>query len=528
MKNLLLFSTLILGALPGLAQVTTADLVKADPNNWLTYQGSYDAKRHSLLNQINAGNAKTLMTKWVYHVPGAQGLEGVPIVVNNIMYVGQASGVIALDARTGRVIWNYQRTGGRGKNRGVAVYGNKVFTGAAGGFLVALDMRTGAVIWETKLAGPAVRYQGIAPLVIKDKVIMGVHTATGGSVDAYDTETGKHVWAWNVVPKAGEPGSETWQGDSRKFGGGPTWVTGTFDPELNLIFWGTGQPLPDFDGDVRKGDNLFTECVVALDADSGKMKWYFQFTPHDTHDWDAQSWPVLLDMPVQGRMRKVVVHANRNGFFYVLDRATGEFLRATPYVELNWAKGVDAKGRPIVLPDTDPTPDGRRVCPNVRGASNWMSPSFNPDTGLFYVSALEACDVYTSSTKKGEPMKGYGGTGTAPSGDGKFYMRALDPKTGEKRWEYPMTGTNAMWAGTVSTAGGVLFFGDDDGQLVALDSKTGKHLWHFYLGQNLTASPITFSVDGKQYVTLAAATDVVTFGLFEPTVSVPVVPERIE
>ncbi|MGH9662678.1 MAG: PQQ-binding-like beta-propeller repeat protein, partial [Bryobacteraceae bacterium] len=290
------------------------------------------------------------------------------------------------------------------------------------------------------------------------------------------------------------------------------------------VYWPTGNPWPDFYGGDRRGDNLYSCAVVALDLDTGKLKWHFQFTPHDTHDWDAQAFPVLVDLPFGGRDRKLLLHANRNGFFYVLDRVNGEFLRATPFVDkLTWAKGVDAKGRPIEIPDTAPTPSGNRACPSVRGASNWMSVSFNPETALLYVPTLEQCDIYLSSAKEPEPMKGFAGGGgeRIPTEPGKFYIRALDPKTGERRWEYPMTGPGTMWAGTVSTAGGLVFFGDDDGQLVALDARSGQHLWNFYMGQMLTASPITWSLNGKQYVTIAAATDVFTFGLFEPATPSP-------
>jgi len=284
-------------------------------------------------------------------------------------------------------------------------------------------------------------------------------------------------------------------------------------------------------GRPRPGDNLYSCSVLALDPDTGKLQWYFQFTPHDTHDWDAQSIPVLVDLELQGQPRKLLLHANRNGFFYLLDRTNGQFLRATPFVKkLNWATGVDAKGRPIEVPDMDPNPTGKRVCPSIRGASNWMSPSYNPDTGLFYVPTLEECDLYTTSEAAPAPGKDMGGGAAEPipSEPGKFFLRALEPKTGAKRWEYPMTGPATMWAGTLSTAGGLLFFGDDDGQLVALDAETGKHLWHYSMGQLLTASPMTFSVQGRQYVSIAAAADIFTFGLFEPAAPVPLVPQRVE
>jgi len=348
--------------------------------------------------------------------------------------------------------------------------------------------------------------------------VAGGDTGVRGFVAAFSAATGEERWRFWTVPAKGEPAAETWGELGPEWGGAATWLNGTYDPELNILYWTAGNPWPDFYGGARHGDNLYSDSLLALDADTGKLKWYFQFTPHDTHDWDAQAWPVLLDSVYEGRPRKLLLHANRNGYFYVLDRTTGEFLRATPFVErLNWAKGIDAKGRPIENPGMEPSPNGARVCPSVRGATNWMSPSYNPQTGLFYVPTLEQCDVYSSSAKTPEPMKNFAGTGgeSISKEPGKFYLRALDPRTGEKRWEYPMTGHGDSWAGAVSTAGGLVFFGDDDGQLVAVDAVTGRHLWHYYLGQTITASPVTFMADGKQYVTIAAATDVFTFALFE-------------
>ena len=272
-------------------------------------------------------------------------------------------------------------------------------------------------------------------------------------------------------------------------------------------------------GPAILGANLYSDSLIAVNVDTGKLKWHFQFTPHDTHDWDAQSWPVLIDMPWQGKPRQIVVHPNRNGFFYVLDRVTGEFLRASPFVDkLDWAKGIDPQGKPILVPGKDPTPGGTRACPSVRGAANWMSPSYNAATGLFYLPTLEQCDIYSSSVKEPKPMIGFAGTGgeQIPAEPGQLLLRAIDPQTGKRVWEYPMPGPASAWAGTVSTAGGVLFFGDDTGHLVAADAKSGKHLWHFGTSQNITASPITYTVDGKQYVTICSATHVFTFGLFTP------------
>jgi PQQ-dependent dehydrogenase (methanol/ethanol family) len=503
-------------------------------DNWLTYAGDYAAHRHSPLTQITQNNVASLAPKWVYHVENATHLEATPLVYDGIMYVTNSNEVHALDARTGRRIWMYHDEGAKRSdvNRGVAILGNSVFFVTSDARLVALNRSTGGVLWHKEYADTdRGQFATLAPMALKDRVIVGVSggdSGVRGFVAALSAASGEELWRFWTVPAKGEPGAETWGEMGPEWGGAATWLNGTYDPQLNVLYWCTGNPWPDFYGGARHGDNLYSDSLLALDADTGKLKWYFQFTPHDTHDWDAQAWPVLLDTEFEGRPRKLVVHANRNGFFYVLDRTTGEFLRATPYIELlNWAKGIDAKGRPIENAGMEPAPNGKRVCPSVRGASNWMSPSYNPQTGLLYVPTLEECDVYTSSAKTAEPMKNFAGTGgeTIPREPGKFYLRALDPHTGEKRWEYPMTGHGEMWAGTVSTAGGVVFFGDDDGQLVALDAATGKHLWHFYMGQLLTASPITFMANGKQYVSIASATDVFTFGLFEPAVSVPLVPE---
>jgi alcohol dehydrogenase (cytochrome c) len=516
------------------AQVTYEDILKGPGANWLTYAGDYAGKRHSPLKQVTAANAQNLTAKWVYHVENAKRLECVPLVKDGIMYFTDANTVFALDARTGRQVWRYkdEQVKRQNVNRGVALLGDKVFFVTSDAHLVALHARTGGLLWNKQYADTKKGYFGsAAPFAAKNLIIVGVgggDSGMRGFVAAYHADTGQEVWRTYTVPAKGEPGADTWGPLTLEWGGAGTWLSGTFDPELNLIYWTTGNPWPDFYGGDRPGDNLYSDSLVALDLDTGKMKWYFQFTPHDVWDWDAQAWPVLLDMEFGGRVRKVVIHANRNGYFYVLDRVTGEFLRATPYAEkLTWAKGVDAKGRPILVPGMEPTPNGKVVCPSIRGTSNWMSPSFNPATGLLYVPSLEQCDVFTSSSKHPEPMKGFAGTGVEaiPSEPGKFYMRALDPKTGKKVWDQPMTGDGSMWAGTVSTAGNIVFFGDDDGQVVVIDARSGKHLWHFYTGQRLTASPITYEAAGKQYFAIATATDVMAFGLFEPAVSVPLVKE---
>ncbi|HZS52441.1 MAG TPA: PQQ-binding-like beta-propeller repeat protein [Bryobacterales bacterium] len=518
--KLLLVCLLWAAACTAAAQVTSEDLLKPNPNNWLTYSGSYNAQRHTLLNQINTSNVANLQAKWIYHMSGAVDFEAVPIVVNGVMYISQFNRVDALDGRTGRLIWQYQRQPPtRGWQRGVAVYGHRVYVTTADSCVIALDARTGALVWETKAPG-GVRLQGGAPLIVKGKVYVGGSGRTGGFVQAYDAETGKHLWTWNVIPKPGEPGSETWEGDSWKLGGGPTWLTGSYDPDLNLLYWGTGQPGVDFVGEIRKGDNLYTDCMVALDPDTGKLKWYFQFTPHDVHDWDAVEIPVLVDAEFKGQMRKLLIQANRNGYYYILDRTNGKFLFGTPFVNaVTWSSGLTEDGRPVVVPGTDPTVQGNKVCPSTAGATNWPSPAYNPDTHYFYLIAQEGCGInYKASDNFRPGGAGFNsGTGYMESPDQQerwqLFVRALDLTTGKKVWDYEEIGSHHYGPGLLSTAGGVLFAGEQQGQFTALDARTGKVLWHFNTGDLITASPMAYSIDGKEYVAIGSGTNVIAFGL---------------
>ena len=508
------------------AQVQYQDIVKGPGENWLTYAGNYQGWRYSSLKQITVDNAKMLAPKWVYHVPNARGLRSSPIVYKGVLYITNSNSVYAVDARSGRLIWQHVDTRPKKQsvNRGAAILDEAVYFTTSDNYLTALDRQTGALLFSRKFADED---QGIssssAPLAVKDKIIVGSaggDSGMRGFVAALSAKTGKELWRTHTVPAKGEPGSETWAGGI-EWGGGATWLSGTFDPESSTLFWTTGNPWPDFNGTPRKGDNLYTCSLIALDLETGKMKWHFQFTPHDTHDWDAQSWPVLVDIEWKGQMRKVVLHANRNGFFYVLDRTTGEFLRASQLIDkVTWASGIDSKGRPIIIPGKDPTPGGNWVCPSVKGATNWMGQSYNPGTGLLYVLTLEQCGMYTSSSQEPVPMKNFPGGGATEEG-GQVILRAIDPKTAKRVWEYPMTGAGRMWTGIVSTATGVMFTGDDDGHFVALEAKTGKHLWHFNMGELLTASPVTYEVDGKQYVAIASGSAVFSFGLFEPAQSMP-------
>jgi alcohol dehydrogenase (cytochrome c) len=386
--------------------------------------------------------------------------------------------------------------------------------------LVALDIKTGAVVYDVVIDDHRKGYTGtLAPLAVKDKIIVGIAGAeygVRGFIDAFDADTGKRAWRFWTVPGAGEPGNDTWSGDSWKNGGGTTWVTGTFDPELNLVYWGTGNPGPDHYGDVRKGDNLYTCALVALDVDSGRLKWHFQFTPHDTHDWDSTHVPVLADLPIGGATRKAVMVANRNGFFYTLDRTNGAFLQATPYVKQTWAREIGKNGRPIVLPDTTPNEQGTSVCPDWFGGTNFMSPSYSPATKLFYVMARETCGTFFGwPSEKIEGQLYEGGAVERPADDTRFgAIRAIDPLTGQRRWEFPIV--TPAWAGILSTASGLVFSGDFEGHLIALDAASGQHLWRYQLGAPIYAAPTSVMVDGRQLVLIPAGATLTAFALRSP------------
>jgi alcohol dehydrogenase (cytochrome c) len=527
MKQLWLAGVLLAAAFRAPAQVTNADLEHGPGQNWLTYVGDYYAQRHSPLTEITNKNVHHLAPTWVRHFDNPTYLETTPLVYEGVMYATSTNRVDALNAITGKEIWHYQAKNvtGSAPSRGAAIWRDRIFIETSDCHLVALARTNGAVLWDKEYA-TGYSCSG-APLVVKDKVIVGV--AAGGRtcfISALAAFTGEELWRFWSVPRKGEPGSDSWGSFPLEWGSAPTWTPGSFDPGLNLLYWPIGNPWPDYYGGDRPGDNLYSDCLLALDPDTGKLKWYFQFTPHDTHDWDANETPVLFDGTWQGQPRKLVLQANRNGYYYVLDRVTGKFLTGRPFVkELNWATGLDANGRPILAPNMDPNPAGIRVCPTVHGATNWWAPTLDAKLGIFYVVALEKCEVYYSSPQKPVPNSGFRGTGhtesdmmktsSLPGEGGEFYLRALDAVSGKLLWEYPMPGPTTMWAGTVSTAGGVVFTADDDGDLVALDSKTGKDLWHFYMGERNHASPMTFGVGLKQYVTIADGSNLFTFGLLE-------------
>jgi alcohol dehydrogenase (cytochrome c) len=495
------------------------------PGDWLTYNGGYFGHRHSTLDQITTANVSGLVPAWIYQVQGNGQMETSAVVTDGIMYVTEPpTTVTALDPKNGRPIWSYVRPmpanlrliGFPATNRGVAILDDKVFVGSLDGALIALDAATGAVRWETKVADNGSGHSvTMAPLAVKDKIIVGIsggEAGIRGFVDAYDARTGKLAWRTYTVPAAGEPGVETWAGESWKNGAGATWLTGSYDPALNLLYWGTGNPGPDWNGDVRKGDNLYTSSVLALDADSGKMKWYFQYTPHDVHDWDANQIQVLADLTVAGKPRKALITANRNAFYYVLDRVTGEFLHAAPYAKQTWARGIDPKGRPRLIEGKEPTPEGNLVYPSLQGSTNWPSPSYSPQTGLFYVPVREMGSYYYKTDveyEEGQPFTGGGERRLADEAWGA--VRALDAVTGKQVWDFRLP--SPSWSGVLSTAGGLVFSGSNEGNFYALDAKTGAPLWQFQVGGMVRSNPTTFLVDGRQHVSVAAGRAVFVFAL---------------
>lgn len=506
------------------AQVTSDRLLNAskEPQNWLTYNGDYAGRRFSSLEQINAGNVPQLIPKWAYQTMAGGKFETTPLVVDGILYgTGQDDRAFALDAHTGRPIWQYQRNlpddirpcCGR-VNRGFAMLGDRLFMGTLDAHVVALDAKTGNVLWDT----PAIEYTKgysftLAPLVIKNLVLVGVsggEYGIRGFIDAYDPATGERKWRFYTIPAPGEPGSSSWEGDSWKIGGSPAWITGTYDPETNTTFWTTGNPSPSNRGIGRSGDNLYSNSLLALDPDTGKLKWYFQFTRHDEHDYDATQIPVM----VNDGDRKVILQANRNGFFYLIDRTTGKLLHADSYAKVSWSKEKDASGAPVPAKDASPTPEGNRVCPGAAGATNWMSPTYDPQTKLFYVTAREQCDVFSTAPQPYNAGHAYYGSAYFPNEDAApFYgaLRALDPDTGKIKWEWKHP--SPTWSGVLSTAGGLVFTGDAEGNFIALDAATGKALWHFQCGASVYSAPMTYAINGKQYVAVAAGSTLFTFGL---------------
>lgn len=516
------------GAVSSSIDVRPADLLTTPAGaNWPAYNGDYTGRRFSSLRQIDTANAGRLRAAWVFHSPNSESMEVTPVVIDGLMFVTSANDCFALDARTGRVIWHYSRPITQGliddasahHNRGVGVLGSRIFMETDNAHLLCLDARSGHLLWDVPYADTSKNYGATsAPLVVKNKVLVGTSggdDGTRGFLAAFDAVTGNFLWRLWTIPGPGEPGSSSWPGNQYLMGCGTTWMPGTYDAELNLVYWGTSNPCPDFDGSVRPGDDLYTDCVLAIDPDTGKLKWHFQFTPHDLFDYDSAETPVLVDGQYDGSPRKLLVEANRNGFLYMLDRTDGKFLSATRFVEkLNWASQIDAAGRPVVT-GVKPTAEGTRICPGMNGATNWYSPSFNPATHLFYFMALEECNVYKLKPETFAPGRTFYATGASRvAGErGQSVLIAYNLDRRQFQWKYPQITDEDGWAGTMTTAGKVLFFGDPAGSFEAVDAEKGTPLWHFNTGQRIHASPMTFAVNEHQYVAIAAGSDVFAFSL---------------
>ena len=525
----------------------------AEPHNWLTYSGAYFSQRYSELDQVTPDNVADLALQWVYQSAAPGPWQATPIVVDGVMYLTQRpNDVVALDARTGRVFWIYRyatpsdhRACCGANNRGVAVLGDRVFMATLDAHVVALDAATGALLWDVEVADKDLAYAfTLAPLAIGDKVVVG---STGGDqgirgfIAALDAATGEEVWRFHTIPGPGEPGHETWEPcppnpetycdpEAWKHGGGAAWLTGSYDPELNFIYWGIGNPGPDFNRAQRPGDNLYTSSVVALDAATGEIRWHFQFTPADPYDYDAVQIPVLADVERGGQVFKVVLWANRNGFYYVLDRATGRFLDGVPFISVNWAEGLDDSGRPIETPQ----PPGAPTYPGIHGGTNWYSPSFSPRTELFYISAWENnATIFGSGPAEyeegeyftGGSIAGHGPVPNAPGvpsisrgpinnwtdAVGSGAVLALDALTGEQRWKFEMT--DVIRSGILTTASDLLFTGARSGYFQALDARSGDLLWKASLGAQIVNGPVTYEVEGRQYVAVISGHALSTFAL---------------
>jgi alcohol dehydrogenase (cytochrome c) len=511
----------------GVINVQQADLLrKPVPNNWFSYNGDYTGDRYSGLTQITPGNAGRLAARWVFHASVVSPLEVTPVVVDGIMFVTSANDAYALDAKTGNVLWHHVRTlsagliddPGEHRNRGVAILGTRLYMETDNAHLLCLDARSGHLLWDVAYAPGNKNYGATgAPLIVKDKVVVGISggdDGVRGFLAAFDAETGEEKWRFWTVPGPGEKGNESWPGDTYLHGGGATWAPGTYDPDLNTLYWGTGNPAPDYDGSLRPGDDLYTSCLLALDPDTGTLKWYFQFSPHDLYDYDAAQTPVLVNARFKGQARKLIVTANRNGFLYILDRTNGRLLFGKSFVaDQNWSKGLDANGRPIsanLIPDEK----GVRVCPANGGATNWYSPSYDPALHMFYFRSLEACAVIQSNVRPFVEGRAYYASGIQTGGEaGKGYINAFDLDTLDFAWRSLQFGRNKGWGGVMSTASGLLVFGDDAQNFVIADGRSGKPLWHFHVGELVHASPMSFAVDGTEYFAIAAGSDIFSFAL---------------
>jgi alcohol dehydrogenase (cytochrome c) len=513
----------------GVIDVKPSDLLQKEiRENWVSYNGDYTGRRFSSMAEVTPANVSHLAAKWVFHTRNAGVLQVTPVVVAGVMFLTGSNDAYALDAKTGKQLWHHAREVTTGLiddasghiNRGVAVLGTRIYMETDNAHLLCLDARSGNVLWDILYATNNRNFGATsAPLIVKDKVLVGTSggdDGVRGFLAAFDAATGKEAWRFWTIPAPGEKGSESWPGDLYLHGGATTWMPGTYDPELNTIFWGTGNASPDFDGSVRPGDDLYTSSLLALDPDTGKLKWYFQFSPHDLYDYDAVQTPVLVNADFKGKPRKLIVTANRNGFLYILDRTTGEYLYSKQFIKaMNWAKGIDPKGRPIsanLIPDEK----GVTVCPSYGGGTNWYSPSYDPQTKMFYFRSLEACSLFKSKTEPFEEGRAYYSTGASrPPGHppNTGYINAFDLNTLDFAWRDQQMGGGHASAGVMSTAGGLVAFGNDAEEFEIDDARTGKPLWAFNLGQSMHASPMSYGIDGKQYFAVAAGDNVIAFAL---------------
>jgi alcohol dehydrogenase (cytochrome c) len=530
MKKTVLLIGLLLTGTSARSQVSYERLRDAaqEPQNWLTYSGNYSSWRYSALDQIHIRNVHRLSLNWAFQVADVGQFETTPVVVDGVLYgTGQNNRAFALDARTGRAIWRYQRNLPQKLqpccgmvNRGFAILGNRLFMATLDAHIIALDTKTGNLLWDTTAADYHQAYTfTVAPLAVKNKVIVGVsggEYGVRGFIDAYDADTGRRLWRFDTVPGPEQPGHDTWSGDSWKTGGAPAWITGSYDPTLNLIYWPTGNPAPSNYGGERKGANLYSNSMLALDADTGILKWYFQFTPHDLYDYDATQIPVLIDADWDGKPRRLLIHANRNGFLYALDRTDGKFLTAKALGHVTWANGIGPDGKPILNMAVDSNANMNRVCPGALGLTNWFSPSYDPDTKLLYVATSNECDIFTNAPQKYRAGHDFLGSVYVPDPIERpsGALLALDPLTGEVKWEFKyFSNPNG---GALSTAGGVIFAGDSDGNFIALDARTGQALWHIQLGAAMYSTAISYQLDGKQYIVIPAGSTLFAFSLDQP------------
>jgi alcohol dehydrogenase (cytochrome c) len=504
------------------------DGLPADGSRWPTFGGDYANQRHSPLTQIGPENVGRLIPKWTFQTGTLGNFETTPLLRDNVLYVtGPQNVAWAVDARTGRQIWRYRRelppnlTACCGLvNRGFAMLDDKLYMTTLDAHLIALDRRTGTVIWDAILGDYKTGYSStIAPLAVKDKIVVGVaggEYGIRGYIEAYEAKTGKRAWRFYTIPGPGEPGNDTWAGDSWKTGGASVWVTGAYDPDQNLLLYGIGNPGPDYHSESRKGDNLYSNSLVALDADTGILKWHYQFTPHDVHDWDATEVPILADLTIAGQLRRVVMFANRNGFYYTLDRTNGKPLVARPFVKTTWATEIGADGRPVLLPGNMPSEKGSVTCPDLVGGTNFWPPSYDPSTRTFFVNAREVCMTFYSWKPEYTPGERFtGGAGQridSPDSPAVGALRALDPVTGERKWEFKYLSPST--SGLLTTASGLIFTGDPDGNAIALDSRSGKLLWRYQMGAPLHGtSAITYMVDGRQHVLIPSGTTLTAWAL---------------